>query len=77
MVAEGITGKAIFFASGGAGYFFSRGLMWRAGYWAAFCLIELLRGSSGAGMEDVTVAMCLKKWGEGKIWWTKLFLSSI
>ncbi|CAD7970975.1 unnamed protein product [Amoebophrya sp. A120] len=62
-VAEGRYGKNSFFASGGGGYFLSRGLIAKAGIWSSFCLLEAIRGVGGAGMEDVMLAGCLRKWG--------------
>ena len=63
-VAEGRYGKSSFFASGGAGYFLSRGAVRKAGVYVPFCLLETIRGVGGAGMEDVMLAGCLKKWGD-------------
>jgi len=54
--------KSVVFASGGAGYVFSRALAPKIAYWSKFCLLEHLQ-NGGIGMEDVAVASCLLKWG--------------
>merc|ERR1711971_434014 len=51
------------FASGGAGYAISRGLLPRLASWAPRCLLQLLQQTGGTGMEDVSLAECLWKWG--------------
>ncbi|CAD7971126.1 unnamed protein product [Amoebophrya sp. A25] len=66
-VAEGRYGRNSFFASGGGGYFLSRGLVQKAGVWSSFCLLESIRGVGGAGMEDVLFAGCLRKWGHVQV----------
>ena len=34
------------------------------GIYVPFCLLEAVRGVGGAGMEDVMLAGCLRKWGD-------------
>eukprot|EP00392_Amoebophrya_sp_AT5.2_P011147 g11222.t1 len=39
------------------------GVPQRAGVWSSYCFLEAVRGVGGAGMEDVMLAGCLRKWG--------------
>eukprot|EP00928_Gymnodinium_smaydae_P034149 TRINITY_DN24277_c0_g2_i3.p1 TRINITY_DN24277_c0_g2~~TRINITY_DN24277_c0_g2_i3.p1 ORF type:complete len:1070 (-),score=169.34 TRINITY_DN24277_c0_g2_i3:231-3440(-) len=62
-VAHGGRGPSRRFAIGGAGYILSRALLPKAATWAPFCLLQLLQHTGGTGMEDVSLANCLWKWG--------------
>lgn len=62
-VAHGASGTMRRFGSGGAGYAVSRALLSKVAAWAPFCLLELLQHAGGTGMEDVSFANCLWKWG--------------
>lgn len=62
-VAHGSTGALTRFASGGAGYFISRALLPKLATWSPFCLLQLLQHTGGTGMEDVSLADCIWKWG--------------
>mmetsp|Transcript_33047 Transcript_33047/g.60995 ORF Transcript_33047/g.60995 Transcript_33047/m.60995 type:complete len:951 (+) Transcript_33047:207-3059(+) len=62
-IAHGQQGSTTRFASGGAGYVISRALLPRVATWAPFCLLQQLQHSGGAGMEDVSLAGCIHKWG--------------
>ncbi|CAK9104535.1 Hypothetical protein (Fragment) [Durusdinium trenchii] len=62
-VAHSTHGVMTRFASGGAGYVISRGLLPRLANWAPFCLLQLLQHAGGTGMEDVSLAGCIWKWG--------------
>lgn len=62
-VAHSSTGSMTRFASGGAGYMVSRGLLPKLATWSPFCLLQLLQHSGGTGMEDVSFAGCVWKWG--------------
>jgi len=62
-VAHSSGGSMTRFASGGAGYFLSRAVLPKVAAWAPFCLLQLLQHTGGTGMEDVSFAGCLWKWG--------------
>ena len=50
--------KSVTFASGGAGYFISRGLIQKTASYMPVCLLELLQTNGGTGMEDVAFSSC-------------------
>ncbi|CAE7212079.1 Chsy1 [Symbiodinium sp. CCMP2456] len=62
-VAHSARGAMTRFASGGAGYMISRALLPKLATWAPFCLLQLLQHAGGTGMEDVSLAGCIWKWG--------------
>lgn len=62
-VAHNSKGSMTRFASGGAGYFISRALLPKLAAWAPFCLLQTLQHTGGTGMEDVSLAGCIQKWG--------------
>ncbi|CAE8679569.1 unnamed protein product [Polarella glacialis] len=62
-VAHSSSGSMTRFASGGAGYMFSRALLPKLAAWSPFCLLQILQHSGGTGMEDVAMAGCVWKWG--------------
>eukprot|EP00434_Breviolum_minutum_P035988 symbB.v1.2.031873.t1/scaffold3748.1/size51016/1 len=62
-VAHSTRGVMTRFASGGAGYMISRALLPKLAAWSPFCLLQLLQHAGGTGMEDVSLAGCIWKWG--------------
>lgn len=62
-VAHSTRGVVTRFASGGAGYMVSRGLLPKLARWSPFCLLQLLQHAGGTGMEDVALAGCVWRWG--------------
>ena len=62
-VAHSSRGVMTRFASGGAGYMVSRALLPKLATWSPFCLLQLLQHAGGTGMEDVSLAGCIWKWG--------------
>mmetsp|Transcript_136696 Transcript_136696/g.332304 ORF Transcript_136696/g.332304 Transcript_136696/m.332304 type:complete len:352 (+) Transcript_136696:3-1058(+) len=63
-VAHSGSGTVTRFASGGAGYLISRALVPKLAAWSPFCLLQLLQHTGGTGMEDVSLAGCIWKWGQ-------------
>lgn len=66
-VAHSSRGVMTRFASGGAGYIISRALLPKLSTWSPFCLLQLLQHAGGTGMEDVSLAGCIWRWGRVEV----------